>query len=110
MVAGLVAVDDWSDWAPGTRMRYLEGYHPRPGHRHVHGANIGISDHAYQRLGGFDPVPVHEDARLVHRAQAAGMRVAWSTAAPVTTSARRTARAPGGFAAHLAATEGTTAP
>src|SRR5699024_7601881 len=84
---------------------YLEGYHPGPGHRHIHGANIGISARAYRQLGGFDPLPVHEDVQLVRRAQAAGLTVAWSTAAPVMTSARRTARAPGGFAGHLAATE-----
>ena len=44
-------------------------------------------------------------APVVRRAQEAGLTVAWSTAAPVMTSARRTARAPGGFAGHLAATE-----
>ena len=86
-------------------MRYLEGYLPGPGHRHIHGANIGISARAYRQLGGFDPLPVHEDVHLVRRAQEAGLTVAWSTAAPVTTSARRTARAPGGFAGHLSATE-----
>lgn len=105
VVAGLIAVDDWSDWTPATRLSYLEGYHPGPGHRHIHGANIGISARAYRQLGGFDPLPVHEDVQLVRRAQAAGLTVAWSTAAPVMTSARRTARAPGGFAGHLAATE-----
>ena len=110
VVAGLVEVDDWSDWAPATRLRYLEGYHPGPGHRHIHGANIGISSDAYHRLGGFDSVPVDEDVYLVLRAQRAGLTVAWSTAAPVTTSARRIARAPGGFASHLAATEGHRAP
>lgn len=110
VVAGLVRVDDWSDWTPATRLRYLEGYHPGPGHRHIHGANLGISARAYRDLGGFDPLPVHEDVQLIRRAQDAGLVVAWSTATPVTTSARRSARAPGGFAAHLAATEGTTTP
>ncbi|UVE96006.1 glycosyltransferase family 2 protein [Dietzia sp. B32] len=110
VVAGLVEVDAWSDWAPATRLRYLEGYHPGPGHRHIHGANIGLSSEAYRRLGGFDPLPVHEDVRLVGRAQDAGLTVVWSTAAPVTTSSRRSGRAPDGFAAHLAAIEGTLAP
>lgn len=102
MVAGLVRVDDWSDWLPATRLRYLSGYHAGPGHRHVHGANIGLSAHAYQQLGGFDPLPAHEDVDLVHRAQRAGLAVAWSTADPVTTSARRAGRTPAGFATHLA--------
>ena len=102
VVAGLVQVDDWSDWPPATRLHYLEGYHAGPGHRHIHGANIGLSAHAYRQLGGFDPLPVHEDVDLVHRAQRAGLTVAWSAAAPVTTSARRAGRAPAGFATHLA--------
>ena len=70
VVAGLVEVDAWLDWAPATRLRYLEGYHPGPGHRHIHGADIGISARAYRQLGGFDPLPVHEDVQLVRRAQA----------------------------------------
>lgn len=105
VVAGLVEVDDWSDWSPATRQRYLEGYRRGPGHRHVHGANIGVSARAYRRLGGFTPLAVHEDVQLVDRAERAGMSVAWSTAAPVLTSARRSARVFGGFAGHLATTD-----
>ena len=105
VVAGLIEVDDWSDWSPATRQRYLEGYRRGPGHRHVHGANIGVSARAYRRLGGFEPLALHEDVRLVERAERAGMSVAWSTAAPVLTSARRAARAFGGFAGHLATTD-----
>ena len=41
-------------------------------------------------------------------AEAAGLVVAWSGSAPVTTSARRVSRAPGGFAGHLARTEAIT--
>lgn len=101
VVAGLIEVDDWSAWGPATRSRYLSGYHPGAGHRHIHGANLGISARAYRRLGGFDPLPVHEDVRLVRRAEAAGLTVEWSPAAPVITSARPHSRTPGGFAAHL---------
>ena len=106
VVAGLVEVTDWAEWSPATRLRYLEGYHPGPGHRHIHGANLGLSADAYDRLGGFDFVPRDEDVLLIRRAQYAGLAVAWSTDAPVVTSARRTARAPGGFASHLAELEG----
>ena len=102
VVAGLVEVTDWSDWSPATRLRYLEGYHAGAGHRHIHGANIGLSARAYRLLGGFEPLPVHEDVRLVRRAEEAGLTVAWSTAAPVTTSARAHSRTPAGFAGHLA--------
>ena len=105
VVAGLVEVTDWSDWNAATRMRYLESYHAGADHRHVHGANIGISARAYVRLGGFEPLPVHEDVRLVQRAEDAGLAIAWSTAAPVTTSARRHSRTPGGFSGHLTLTE-----
>ncbi|MEH6819336.1 MAG: glycosyltransferase [Dietzia psychralcaliphila] len=105
VVAGLVEVTDWSGWDPATRVRYLEGYQAGSDHRHIHGANIGISARAYRSLGGFEPLPVHEDVRLVHRAEEAGLVIAWSTAAPVTTSARRHSRTPGGFAGHLALTE-----
>lgn len=105
VVAGLVEVDDWSAWDPATRAEYLSGYSSTAGHRHVHGANLGMSARAYRAVGGFDPVPVDEDVRLVRRAEAAGLVVAWSGTAPVTTSARRVARAPGGFSVHLADTE-----
>ncbi|EYT64921.1 glycosyl transferase [Dietzia sp. UCD-THP] len=105
VVAGLVEVTDWSEWSRGTRVRYLEDYRSGSDHRHIHGANIGISARTYRDLGGFAPLPVHEDVELVHRAEAAGMSIAWSTAAPVTTSARRQSRTPGGFSGHLALTE-----
>ncbi|ODQ83603.1 hypothetical protein BFG51_09640, partial [Dietzia alimentaria] len=57
VVAGLIAVDDWSDWTPATRLSYLEGYHPGPGHRHIHGANIGISARAYRTARRLRPAP-----------------------------------------------------
>lgn len=71
------------------------------GHDHVHGANLGFSWAAYRSVGGFLPLPVHEDVRLVAALRATG--VAWmaSGAIAVTTSGRRTARAPAGFAAYL---------
>lgn len=105
LVAGLVEVTDWSGWNAATRRRYLESYRSGAGHQHIHGANIGISARAYRALGGFEPLPVHEDVRLVRRAEDAGLAIAWSTAAPVTTSARRHSRTPGGFSGHLALTE-----
>lgn len=108
VVAGLVEVDDWTGWAPSTRAEYLSGYSPAAGHRHVHGANLGLSASVYRALGGFEPVSADEDVRLVRRAEAAGLVVAWSGSAPVTTSARRVSRAPGGFAGHLARTEAIT--
>ena len=46
-------------------------------------------------------MPRDEDVRLVGAAVAVGARVAWAHDLEVTTSARRGARAPGGFAAYL---------
>ena len=72
------------------------------GHHHVHGANLGFSLAAYRSVGGYRPLPVHEDVDLVATMRSAGV----SSTAPgeprVTTSGRRAARAPGGFAGYLA--------
>lgn len=105
VVAGLVEVDDWSGWDPTLRAEYLSRYCSTAGHRHIHGANLGLSARAYRALGGFDPVISDEDVRLVRSAQEAGLTVAWSATSPVVTSARRIGRAPGGFSHHLAGLE-----
>ena len=102
LVVGTVSVRDWSGWPAGTAAahaaRYAVGGDPHP---HVHGANLGISAAAYRRLGGFAPLVVGEDRRLVADAARAGMRVLRTRAAPVTTSARPDGRAPSGFSADL---------
>lgn len=72
-------------------------------HRHVHGANLGLHASAYDSVGGFAPLAVHEDADLVRRMVAAGHRVVWTTEHPVVTSARLVGRAPSGVAADLRA-------
>ncbi len=77
-----------------------ERRHP-PGSFHVHGANLGFRLSAYQAVGGFAPVPEHEDVLLVSALQAAGFR--WSTGPGVVTSSRTAGRTPGGFAGYLAA-------
>lgn len=79
---------------------YLAGL-ARAGHRHVHGANLSFSARAYVDVGGFTALPAHEDADLVQRLDASGRRVVRSVAAPVTTSARTTGRAPAGVARDL---------
>ncbi|HUD32119.1 MAG TPA: glycosyltransferase family 2 protein, partial [Variovorax sp.] len=83
----------------------------------IHGANLGVSAEAYERVGGFRPLACSEDVALVEALQASGARIAWSAAPRVTTSARADARARGGFgdtllaviAAGLAATAVTVA-
>ncbi|PFG68512.1 glycosyltransferase family 2 protein [Enemella evansiae] len=105
LFVGTVRVDDWSGRAPGLLAQHDLGYDLQPGHRHVHGANLGVRLSAYRSLGGFKPLRVHEDVELVRAAVDAQLPVDWSDAAPVLTSARRSTRAPGGFAAALDALE-----
>jgi len=100
VVCGSVAVDDWSPHAAraGALRAHFEGfYQDRDGHRHIHGANLGVSAAAYLAAGGFEAVPCHEDVLLVKALERIGARFAWSALPRVTTSARTDARARGGF-------------
>jgi len=110
-VAGVVEVLDWAEHPPEVPERYLHGYaaragsgHARPpatGHRHVHGANLGVRGDAYLAVGGFPPLPTGEDVALWRALVRDGRATVATRALVVTTSARRRARAPDGFAAHL---------
>ncbi|TWE10216.1 glycosyltransferase [Rudaeicoccus suwonensis] len=71
------------------------------GHAHVHGANLGFSLSAYQRVGGFTDVVCHEDVVLVHAMRTAGLRLFAGGDDPVVTSGRRSGRLRGGFADYL---------
>ena len=100
VVCGSVAVDDWSphaDHAAMLRKHFSQTYNDRDGHRHIHGANLGVAADAYVKAGGFQPVPCHEDVYLVAALERIGARFAWSAAPRVITSARTDARARGGF-------------
>jgi GT2 family glycosyltransferase len=77
------------------------------GHRHVHGANLGIRAATLQALGGWRPLPTGEDVDLVDRASAAGAPIRWTGAIAVQTSARADGRAPEGFSSYLRALPGT---
>lgn len=68
------------------------------GHRHVHGANLGVRASAYDAVGGFAPVATGEDLRLVEALLEQRARVGADDLAPVLTSARAVGRAPAGFA------------
>lgn len=104
-VVGTVTVEDWSAHPPGARARFLQHYQAYRGHGgepplehpHVHGANLAVRASAYLAVGGFAAVPVGEDRALLTALEAAGRRVLRSDTCPVVTSARRDARAPGGF-------------
>ncbi len=100
-VCGTVAVEDWHDYGERMRVHYARSYEDRDGHRHIHGANLGVCAHAYRRAGGFPPLQSSEDVALVNALIASGANVAWSAAPRVVTSARRNFRAPQGFGATL---------
>jgi glycosyltransferase involved in cell wall biosynthesis len=100
VVCGSVAVDDWSPHAGQAAMlctHFSQTYTDRDGHRHIHGANLGVAADAYRKAGGFQSVPCHEDVYLVAALERIGARFAWSAAPRVVTSARTDARARGGF-------------
>jgi hypothetical protein len=83
------------------RQHCARTYEDRDGHRHIHGANLGVSAEAYVRAGGFAPLRSSEDVALVEALIAHGARVVWTAAPRVVTSARRDFRAPDGFGATL---------
>ena len=70
-------------------------------HHHTGGANLGIRADAYRAVGGFQPLPSGEDARLVDDAARAGLRVRRDAACLVHTSDRREGRVAGGLALAL---------
>ncbi|EGE40116.1 glycosyltransferase [Streptomyces sp. SID4928] len=107
-VVGTVTVKHWPPDLTGLAERHRHLYEmPRPPagrpwhHPHVHGANLGVSSRAYAAAGGFPGVPVHEDRLLVAALKTTGARILRTADSPVTTSARRTPRAQGGFGDHL---------
>lgn len=97
-VCGTVTVDQWSAaFDESAQIRYHQGYQARDGHRHIHGANLGISAEAYERAGGFEPLACDEDVQLVRQLERCGANIAWSHGPQVLTSGRLDSRAQGGF-------------
>lgn len=101
-VCGLVTVEDWSPQPAHVASRFAARYRREDGHRHVHGANLGVCSLAYRRAGGFLPHAVSEDVALIEALLAIDARIAWSALPQVITSARVRGRLCGGFADHLA--------
>jgi glycosyltransferase involved in cell wall biosynthesis len=99
-VCGCVQVGDWSAHgvqAAAVRAAFDAQYRPVEGHRHIHGANLGVSARAYQCAGGFKSLVSSEDVALVDALVASGAGITFSAAPRVTTSARMDHRAPAGF-------------
>lgn len=107
-VAGVVRVDGFAEHgadAETVQSRFAQTYvvHADGTHPHIHGANLGVRADAYQAVGGWGIQPTAEDHALWNRLRADGWPVVSSIDAWVTTSGRRTGRAPAGFAADLVA-------
>ena len=100
-VCGIVQVDDWSEHSEQVRVRYDSLYRPIDDHRHIHGANMGVSSEAYLRAGGFKALAAHEDVHLVEDLQRIGARIVWTARNSVTTSARKHCRCREGFGDYL---------
>lgn len=102
MICGVVSIDSWAHLTLQTRTDYIAHYQDMMGHRHIHGANLSFSSEAYLAVGGFDPLPCHEDVDLVKKFETQGYTITWSNRVRVITSSRLEARASEGFAAFLA--------
>jgi glycosyltransferase involved in cell wall biosynthesis len=100
-VCGTIGVDDWGIYGNAMRRHFAATYSDRDGHRHIHGANLGVSAAAYLRAGGFQSLACSEDVALVEALQKSGASIAWSAQPRVATSARKNFRCAGGFGATL---------
>jgi glycosyltransferase involved in cell wall biosynthesis len=96
-VCGAVSVEDWTPHVDAVKAHFARTYTAIDGHRHIHGANLGVSAQAYLRVGGFAPLALSEDVALVEALVGSGAHVVWSAAPKVVTSARTDFRAAGGF-------------
>ncbi len=104
-VCGTIEVRDWGDYCEQVRIQHQQTYRDADGHRHIHGANLGVSAAAYRQAGGFQPMTASEDVALVNALHFIGASISWTALPRVVTSARRRYRAPGGFGEALARVE-----
>lgn len=101
MICGVVSVSDWGTIDHARQRKYLDHYHDKMGHHHIHGANLSFSTKAYRYVDGFHALPCHEDVDLVERFRQANLHICWSNQVRVNTSSRLDARAQEGFAHFL---------
>lgn len=101
VVCGTVGVDSWAEHgqqAQAARQHFESTYQDRDGHRHVHGANLGVSASCYLQAGGFEARECGEDQALVDRLEGLGATIAWTALPRVRTSGRPYSRVEHGFA------------
>ncbi|MEQ7922135.1 glycosyltransferase [Xanthomonas sp. WHRI 1810A] len=100
-VCGVVEVADWTEHSDAVRERYDAHYTPVDGHRHIHGANLGVSAAAYAKAGGFRALAAHEDVHLIEDLERSGATITWTAVNRVITSARKSCRCREGFGDYL---------
>jgi glycosyltransferase involved in cell wall biosynthesis len=100
-VCGTVEVDSWNIDGDLVRSKYMELYQYIENHRHIHGANLGLSADAYRNAGGFQHLTAHEDVHLVADLKRIGAHIVWTSTNPVITSARKDYKCRGGFGEYL---------
>jgi len=102
-VAGIVAVDSFTDHPPHVPARWAALYDGPldDSHPHIHGANLGLRADAYLAVGGWAALEQGEDRQLWAELQAAGYPVASPRSLVVMTSGRAHSRVRGGFADSL---------
>ncbi len=102
---GVITVADWHEYDDAVRDFFVLTECRLESHPHVHGANLGMSAQAYAMSGGFLPLPAHEDVALLRALERCGSTIARKLTPVVITSARKHARAVGGFSDYLRALE-----
>lgn len=100
LVVGRVRLDP-ADVSPEVLAAWTRAHAGEGTLDHVHGANLGFRLRAYRRVGGFAPLPEHEDVAFVDALTTSAVRI--EPGPPVLTSGRLHNRVPGGFAGYLAA-------
>lgn len=73
----------------------------KAGHEQTPGASLAFAPDAYTAVGGFHPMPTHEDRTIIQRIKALGLSVVHAREVAVYASCRLEGRAPGGMAAAL---------
>lgn len=101
VICGIVEINKWDHLSTASKQKYLNHYQDRMGHPHIHGANLSFSREAYLTVGGFEPLPSHEDVNLVEKFKMHHYSIIWTNKVRVTTSSRLLARAPHGFSSFL---------
>lgn len=104
-VTGLVEVAFAGDDEGPAALRYRASLVPDGvgvGHRHVHGANLGVRGSWWSAVGGCGDGSCGEDHELWRRLRQAGARVIGVDDLSVVTSGRLEGRVEGGFASYLA--------